>query len=137
MRVVRLAPNFRLWLTFGTTAALVALGFLVLWGIGGGSASPERGGSAARQVNLLVSGFNPNGMPSAVAPAAARQAGDRREAAPAHANNLPVLAFSGAAASAIAAAALLFPRYRRRLRLPGLHEKGHKSHRAISLAPFT
>jgi len=137
MRVVRLAPNFRLWLTFGTAAALVALGFLALWGISGWPASPESGGSAAHQRNLLVSGFHPKGMPSVVAPAPGRQAGDRREPAPAHANNLPVLAFSGAAASAIAVAALLFPRYRRRLRLPGLPEKGRRSHRAVSLAPFT
>ena len=137
MRVVRLAPKFQLWLTFGTSAALVALGFLGLWGLSGWSASPESGGSAGHQVNLLVSGFYPSGTQAASAPAAGRRAGDRREPKPAHANNLPVLASSGAAASAMAIAALLFPRYHRRLRSPKFHEKGRKSQQAVSLAPIT
>jgi hypothetical protein len=144
MRVVRLTPNFRPWIAFGTTAALVVLGLTALFlaeGLRRPPALPASEGIAAAQASLTAGDFypeqdpEPEQNPVASLPSTGWQAGPWQGPAPGSTNNLPVLAIGSAMALAMAGGAVLLPRQRRFRGLAVSSGKVHMPHQTISPSP--
>ena len=138
MRVLGLAPKLGMWLTLGTTVALVASALLALFladSFRGTSASQAGEVPAPSLSSLPLTGHYVNQLPPNVWPSAAIVARPRQAPVQVSPSNAPVLVISGALALAMCAGTLILARQRRRFGHGGAPIKALGPRRALSPAP--
>ena len=138
MRVLGLAPKRRMWLTLGTTVALVASALLALFlaeSFRGTSAAPAGERPVPSLSSLPLTGGYVKQLPPNVWSTAAMGAHPRQAPVRVSPSNAPVLAIGSALAWAMCGGTLMLARKRRRLGNGADPISAFGPRRAVSPAP--
>jgi hypothetical protein len=135
MQPVRLAPKFKMWLVFGTTAGLIVLALLMLFFVWRSAPIPKSELAAMPQAQRSAIEIYP-GQTSRLLSATIRSP-DILKQGPGLGpnNNLPALALGSGVALGLASATLRLARRRRFMNVRATSEPGHNLRQFISPSP--